>query len=253
MSRRFSLIGLGRAGGSLRTCLTDLGWECAEVYGRSSDVSKAALDVDVCIIATPDRAIEEIAAQIEPGAVVLHLSGALGLDVLAPHRCAGLHPLVSLADADSGAAQLRHAWFAIAGDPIAEEMATQLSGRHFEIADEHRATYHAAAAVASNHLVALLGQVERIAASIDVPFDVFLPLISGTVDNVARMGPAAALTGPAARGDHETIARHRVALSQYLGAELAAYDAMVDLAVRLVDPPSDATDPPDPSDPGTPS
>ncbi len=234
MARRFNLIGLGRAGGSIHRCLTDLGWESVSVYGRDSDVTHAADDVDLCIIATPDGAIASTAAQILPGrAVVMHLSGALGLDALAPHRSAGLHPLVSLANAETGAVQLRQAWFAIAGDTIAAEIAEELSGQLFEIDDQHRARYHAAAAIASNHLVALLGQVERIANSIDVPFEVFLPLIEGSVSNVAKMGPAAALTGPAARGDFGTIERHRAALGEHLDDELDAYDAMVELAVKL--------------------
>lgn len=244
MARRFNLIGLGRAGGSLHRCLIELGWECGSVYGRSSDLGGAASDVDVCIIATPDSAIETTAAQVTPDeGVVLHLSGALGLDVLSPHRCATLHPLVSLADVDSGAERLRDAWFAVSGDPIAQEIASELSGRHFEIEDQHRARYHAAAAIASNHLVALLGQVERIAASIGVPLEVFMPLVEGTVDNVAHMGPVTALTGPAARGDTDTIEKHRDALREYLGAELEAYDAMVDLALRLVAQPADSADP----------
>ena len=101
------------------------------------------------------------------------------------------------------------------------------------IADEDRARYHATAAIASNHLVALLGQVERLAASLDIPFDVFLPLVQASIDNVAALGPSAALTGPAARGDLETIAKHRAALATGQTRELVAYDALVDLAMRL--------------------
>lgn len=240
MSRRFTLIGRGRAGGSLHDALAELGWECTSVFGRSDDVSHAATGVDVCVIASNDDSVAEIASNIQPGdAVVLHLSGALGLDVLAPHRAAGLHPLVSLADATSGAKQLRSAWFAVAGDEISARMAEELSGRHFPIADENRALYHATAAIASNHLVALLGQVERLARDLDIPFEVFLPLIHGSLGNVSNLGPSAALTGPAARGDAETIAKHRAALAENRPDELAAYDALVDLATRLAAQSSD--------------
>jgi predicted short-subunit dehydrogenase-like oxidoreductase (DUF2520 family) len=100
------------------------------------------------------------------------------------------------------------------------------------VADEDRAAYHAAAAIASNHLVALLGQAERVAASAGVPFEAYLDLVQATVDNVRALGPAAALTGPAARGDRATLDRHRAALAP---DERAAYDTMVELARRLVE------------------
>ena len=234
MSRRFNLIGDGRAGGSLRAALIDAGWECATVFRRGDDLAAAAVGVDVCIIATADVAIATVASVIEPGdAVVMHLSGALGLDVLAPHRAAGLHPLVSLADPRSGARQLRSAWFAVAGEPIAEEIAAALSGYSFPIDDADRATYHAAAAIASNHLVALLGQVERLAIELNIDFEVFLPLVKASIDNVSEKGPRAALTGPAARGDMATIEKHRAALRERHSDELSAYDCLVELAIKL--------------------
>jgi predicted short-subunit dehydrogenase-like oxidoreductase (DUF2520 family) len=52
-----------------------------------------------------------------------------------------------------------------------------------------------------------------------------------TVDNVAALGPAAALTGPVARGDWATLARHLTALPE---DEREAYEAMAALAARLV-------------------
>ena len=56
------------------------------------------------------------------------------------------------------------------------------------VAGADRAAYHAAAAVASNHLVALLGQAERIAARAGVPFEALLDLVRATVANVAEGG-----------------------------------------------------------------
>ena len=98
---------------------------------------------------------------------MLHLAASLGLDVLGPHaRRASLHPLVPLPNPRSAppgcAAGIT---FAVAGDPVADEMARALGGRPFEVADADRAAYHAAACIAANHVVALLGQVERVAAS----------------------------------------------------------------------------------------
>ena len=45
-------------------------------------------------------------------------------------------------------------------------MVESLGGRLVTVADGDRATYHAAACMAANHVVALLGQVERVAATV---------------------------------------------------------------------------------------
>lgn len=236
-ARRFRLVGPGRAGSSLADALVAVGWTDRGRLGRGDDVTTAADDVDVLIIATPDGAIAGVAAAVEPAAttVVLHLAGSVGLDALAPHpRRGALHPLMALPNAAVGAARLREgAWFAVAGDPLVSEIVRELGGRSFEIADADRAAYHAAACIASNHLVALMGQVERVARTVGVPFEAYLDLVRATVDNVDALGPTGALTGPAARGDWTTIERHRAALDP---GELAAYDAMVAAARRLVDP-----------------
>ena len=122
------------------------------------------------------------------------------------------------------------AWFAVAGDPIASRVVEDLGGRAIAVADHDRAAYHAAACIASNHLVALLAQVARVAAPVGVPLDAYLDLARATLDNVIALGPGPALTGPAARGDQVTLDRHRAALAP---EERPAYDAMADLAARL--------------------
>jgi len=135
-----------------------------------------------------------------------------------------------MADAARGAAALRGAWFAVAGEPIALEVVEALDGHAVEVPDDRRAAYHAAAVIASNHLVALLGQVERLAADLDLPLEAFLALVRGTVDNVAASGAAAALTGPVARGDWATLRRHLAALAP---EERASYVALASAAARL--------------------
>jgi predicted short-subunit dehydrogenase-like oxidoreductase (DUF2520 family) len=119
---------------------------------------------------------------------------------------------------------------AIAGDDGVNELAEALSGRVFEVDDAVRTTYHAAAAIASNHLVALLGQVQRLADASGVPFQAFLSLASASLDNVSALGAAPALTGPVAREDWDTIRVHLAALPT---DELATYRAMVIEAARL--------------------
>jgi predicted short-subunit dehydrogenase-like oxidoreductase (DUF2520 family) len=213
----------------------DVGWPAPTLLGRDDDVRSAAHGADLLILATPDRAIAGVAAAVEPDpeTTVVHMAGSRCLDVLAPHvRRASIHPLVALPTPAIGASRLRGAWYGVSGDPAAHAIPAALGGRILELADdaEVRARYHAAACIASNHLVALLGQVQRVAASAGVSLDAYLDLVRDTVANVAALGPAAALTGPVARGDYDTVARHRAALSD---DERSAYDAMVDMAGRL--------------------
>jgi predicted short-subunit dehydrogenase-like oxidoreductase (DUF2520 family) len=227
-------IGPGRAGTSLAAALSAHGWDVVGFLGRRDDPADAAHGVDVLVISTPDDAVAAVAAAVRPcaGTTVVHLSGSLGLDVLAPHvRRGALHPLVPLPNAAVGAERLASGvTFAVVGAPVTRLMVDALGGRTVEVADEDRAAYHAAACIAANHVVALLGQVERVAASVGLDLEAFLPLTRAAVDDVAELGPRSALTGPAVRGDWATLSRHLDALP---AGERAAYQAGAALAMQL--------------------
>jgi len=232
---RVRIIGHGRAGGSLATALSRAGWDVLPMLGRTDDLGGAAHDTDLLLIATPDQAIAEVAGLVEPSAhsVVAHLSGSAGLRPLVAHpRRAVLHPLVALPDAERGAERLVGAWFGLAehGDPLVAEVVASLRGRVVRVAETGWARYHAAAVIASNHLVALLGQAERVATSVGAPLEAFLDLARGSLADVADLGPRAALTGPVRRGDEATVARHLDALPE---DERPAYQAMAREAARL--------------------
>lgn len=229
------VIGAGRAGGALAAALTAAGWSVDGPWGRDDDPSTAADGTRVVLLAVPDGVVAEVARRIRAGdAVVAHVAGSLGLDVLAPHRrTASVHPLVALPDAPRGAARLRGAWFATAGDRFADEVVDALGGRSVHVADDDRAAYHAAAVIASNHLVALLGQVQRIAAGVGVPLEAYLDLARGALDDVAAVGPERALTGPVSRGDWGTVTRHLEAMA---AVERPAYALLADAARRLSEP-----------------
>src|SRR5918993_449255 len=189
------IIGPGRAGTSLALALTNVGWDVAPMLGRHDDVTEAATGVQLLVLATPD----DVSARVRPveSTVVAHLSGSLGLGALTGHeRRAAVHPLVALPTPEIGARRLVGAWYAVAGGQLADKVVDALGGRAFVVDDDHRATYHAAAVIASNHLVALMGQVQRLADEVDVPFEAFLDLASATLANVAELGPERALTGP---------------------------------------------------------
>ncbi len=225
------IVGAGRAGGSLGLALERVGWSVSYLH-RDDDLTAAAHGVDLVVIATPDAVVSTVAQRIKPVETcpVIHLSGALTLDALAPHRHVGsVHPLVSLPNAEIGSERLVGAWMAVAGVGT-DAIAHGLSARTFPVSDEMRALYHTTAVVASNHLVALLGQVERLAATCNVPFDAYLDLALGSLDNAATIGPSDALTGPVARGDWGTVAKHLATLPT---DERELYVALAKAAARL--------------------
>jgi predicted short-subunit dehydrogenase-like oxidoreductase (DUF2520 family) len=230
---RLALVGPGRAGRAVCEALAAAGWTVGAVVGRGDDPAAVA-GSDLVVVAVPDGAVATVAAalgrHVGPETLVVHLSGALGVDALAglPCRVGALHPLQTLAGGPDDAARLRGTWFAVEGDAAVGELARACGGQPFAVGD--RARYHATAVVASNHLVALLGQAERLAAAAGVPVAALWPLVERTVENVRERGAAAALTGPVARGDAGTVARHLAALP---ADELATYRALAHEALRL--------------------
>jgi predicted short-subunit dehydrogenase-like oxidoreductase (DUF2520 family) len=224
-----AIVGLGRAGGSFRAALTQVGWTVVTAF--DPEVDRA---VDFILLTVPDAAIAEVAASIPPSdAVVAHVSGACDLDVLAPHaRVGSIHPLMSLPDPDSGSRRLLdHCTFAVDGDRLMARLVDDLGGRAIVVPGPKRALYHATAAIASNHLTALCAQVESLAAEVGVPVDAYWTLMSTTLDNIAEVGPSAALTGPAARGDWDTIRTHLAALPT--DDDRSLYLALCERAARL--------------------
>jgi predicted short-subunit dehydrogenase-like oxidoreductase (DUF2520 family) len=166
--------------------------------------------------------------------LVGHVSGASTLDVLAAARERGastfsLHPLQTFADGETAVSGTPAA---IAGSDetalsFARSLAEALGMRAFQVPEESRAAYHAAAAMASNLLIALEESaaelVERL--GIEDARALLAPLVLRTAANWAERGPDA-LTGPIARGDHATVERHRAALAETAPELLPLYDAL---------------------------
>jgi predicted short-subunit dehydrogenase-like oxidoreductase (DUF2520 family) len=234
------------------------GWTPVAVAGRSVDapstvaaaerlgarvveVADAGTEADLVVVATPDAAIADtalaFAAGLRSGALVVHLSGACPveeLDKLQGERpdvqVGALHPLQSLPSVELGLARLPGSWCAVDGPPAVERLALSLGMRPFRVAAGDRARYHAAATIASNHLVALLGQAVRVAEAAGLPPEALLPLVRASVDNVEALGAVDALTGPVARGDVDTVVRH---LQTLPAEEQEAYRALALEALRL--------------------
>jgi len=152
-----------------------------------------------------------VARSIEPGPWIAHVSGGTPLAALDPHeRRFSVHPLQTLTLA-RGAEQLDGAWAAVTAEtPEAHEralwLAETLGLRPFALADGKRALYHAGAAVASNFLVTLHRAAASLFEEAGAPAEALVPLMQRTIENGFE------LTGPIARGDSETVARHLEAL-----------------------------------------
>jgi predicted short-subunit dehydrogenase-like oxidoreductase (DUF2520 family) len=173
------------------------------------------------------------------------LSGSVGLEALNSAALQGanifsLHPLQSFPDVETGIARLP-------GSPIAvtareeeafafgEGLARDAGGRPFRLADEVKPLYHAAAVFCSNYLVAVEGMAEhlfRLAGLVD-PLPTFQPLARAAFDSTFALGPANALTGPAARGDAGTIERNLVALAERAPEAIAAYVSLARVAAAV--------------------
>jgi predicted short-subunit dehydrogenase-like oxidoreductase (DUF2520 family) len=117
---------------------------------------------------------------------------------------------------------------------VADALVRALGGTPAMIAPEAKAVYHAGAVFASNYLVTALAVAERLLEAAGMPVEAareaLLPLARATLENVAALGPAAALTGPVARGDAATVRRHRAAMDP---DQRRLYDALARATLAL--------------------
>jgi predicted short-subunit dehydrogenase-like oxidoreductase (DUF2520 family) len=248
-----SIVGSGRLGTALAIALSSLGYPIqAVVTRRFSTAKKAAAlvsrntlplranDLDllppstILLLTTPDDEIANTARRLSglqrtltKGSTVLHTSGALSADVLEPLSGIGfhvgsLHPLVSISDPEIGQESLAGAFYCIEGDAAATRTARaivrDLKGRSFTIPSRNKPLYHAAAVMASGHVLALSDFATEMLVQCGLErrdaLRVLLPLLQSTVNNLAWLDTALALTGTFARGDLATVRRHLHALSR---------------------------------------
>ncbi|HEY7693811.1 MAG TPA: DUF2520 domain-containing protein [Gaiellaceae bacterium] len=199
MVESVKVIGRGRVGTALSARLRERGIELRDG------------DAGLVLLCVPDRAIAEVAAAIEPGPWVAHVSGATPLAALAPHaRRLSLHPLQTFT-LDRGPEQLDGAWAAVTAESaealaLGRELATTLGLRPFDLDDGARVLYHAGAAIASNYLVTLYRAASRLFEDAGAPPEALVPLMTRTIENGFQ------LTGPIARGDWSVVESHIGAL-----------------------------------------
>jgi predicted short-subunit dehydrogenase-like oxidoreductase (DUF2520 family) len=227
-----TIVGAGRAGTSFFRALRDAGHLVDLVH---HDDAVSLTTTDLVLLTVPDDAIARTAASLPRSAryVVAHVAGSRGLNELQGHeRIGSMHPLAALPNGEIGAPRLRGALYSIAGDALIAGVVASLSGRALRLSDAERVNYHATATVAANHLVALMGHVEVLAASAGMTLEDFLPLVHQSLADVERVGVSAALTGPASRADMATIDAHLDAIPE---SQRSTYVAMANAAFELAE------------------
>jgi predicted short-subunit dehydrogenase-like oxidoreductase (DUF2520 family) len=193
------VIGGGRVGSAVSARLRERGVELRDD------------GAELVVLCVPDQAIAEVAAGIEAGPWVAHVSGATPLVALDPHeRRFSMHPLQTFT-LDRGPEQLDGAWAAVTGETeealgLGRELAETLGLRPFDLDDGARTLYHAGAAVASNYLVTLHRAASRLFEDAGAPPEALVPLMARTIENGFQ------LTGPISRGDWAVVGAHLVAL-----------------------------------------
>lgn len=244
MKPSFAIIGCGKVGTALATFLPQAGYRSAGMASKSLVSAKHAADIagtgmfseinwdisrnaDIVFITTPDSVIAETCRQIAINggftdrSIVLHCSGSLSSRILAPARDSGaavgsMHPLQSFASKQFPQNPFSRIIISVEGDPRAVSVARSISddlGAVFtEIKTEAKTLYHASAVVASNYLVTLMDLAFKLISEAGVSekdaFNIFKPLVEGTLSNIEKVGIPSALTGPIERGDSETIINH---------------------------------------------
>jgi predicted short-subunit dehydrogenase-like oxidoreductase (DUF2520 family) len=263
-----AVVGAGRVGTALAVLWARAGHRIVAVAGGAAtperarrflpdvpvlDAPAAASGASLVVIATPDAVIEPVSEQmagagaLDRADAVVHASGAIGLDALASAAALdaatlSVHPLQTCPTVEAAIERIPGASFAVtaldeAGFELGEGLARDAGGRPFRIADELKPLYHAAAVFASNYLVTVTAIAEELehAAGLDDPRRALAPLQAATLANVDRVGPAAALTGPAVRGDGVTVRRNLEALSTHAPEAVRPYVALADLALELAE------------------
>jgi predicted short-subunit dehydrogenase-like oxidoreductase (DUF2520 family) len=248
-------IGAGIVGTALAVRLSGRGYEILAVASRSRDSAKklaskisnchvaesnqeVASLTDLVFIATPDDAIVSVVDSVQwrQGQSVVHCSGSSSTDILGKARAAGaqvggFHPLQTFVTLNEALENLPGSTFAIeAEDPlysILTKMARDLEGQSIRLTAGEKVLYHIAAVITSNYTVTLMKMATDLWQAFGVPAakatHALLPLLRGTVNNIAKVGLPNCLTGPIARGDIGTLRQHLAALQENAPGVLGAY------------------------------
>jgi predicted short-subunit dehydrogenase-like oxidoreductase (DUF2520 family) len=263
---RIAVIGAGRVGTAIAVLLGGAGHDVVAVSGRAAtreragrylpgvpviEPTEASAKGELVVVSVPDDDLGSVVGRIAAaggfrrGQWVAHVSGATGLDVLDAAQASGarrlaIHPLQTLPDVERAIERIPGCAVAVTADDeegyrVGGSLAGDLGSSPFRLADKLRPLYHTAAVFASNYLVTTSSVAERLFAEAGMrdPSRAIAQLQRATIDNIEALGPAAALTGPAVRGDAGTVERNLESLAGNMPDAVDAYVAMARVALEL--------------------
>lgn len=269
MARKtINLIGTGRVGQTIFRLLADTGdYDIQDVYSRTTAKADAAVDfigagttvtalemmrpADIWFVTVPDTQISTVAGELaavvsERPAIAIHCSGFLPASALQPlgergWKLVSAHPVLSFADPAISIDHFAGIYCGLEGDPEGVETAaglfSRIGARPFAIKTSGKALYHAAAVLSNNLTVVLQAAAREAWAEAGVPEEVIGDLHAGLLrsglENVLALGPAEALTGPAARNDWSVVERQHRAVEAWHPEMGAAYIELSRMARRL--------------------
>jgi predicted short-subunit dehydrogenase-like oxidoreductase (DUF2520 family) len=244
-SAEILIIGPGRLGRCMARWLLEVG-RSVRLIGRGESIPRSPLTW----LTVPDRSIADVARAVPGGGVLLHASGAVGLDSLQPHPTIGsLHPLMTFTGEERRSQLPPRIPAAISGVEEARRVATELAhALGFEVFDfdGDRRIYHAAAVLSGNFATVLLARAAELLASQGVDESmarqVLAPLAIQSIQNAAQASPEDVLTGPVARRDHQVIQSHLDALRELAPEQEDLYRALLSSATALISPREQADD-----------
>lgn len=248
------IIGMGHVGPVLGSALRAVGHKIVGVSASSEESKERA---DALLPGIPVSAVEEIVAQsdmvlltvpddqlgglvnglAELGAwkasqLVIHTSGAHGIDILEPAARGGaiplaIHPAMTFTGTSVDLPRLIGTPFAVTAPaialPIAQALVVEMGGEPFEVAEEDRCVYHAALNHGANFLATVVSQAKQVLATVGIedPGTFLQPLCEAALDRALRAGERG-ISGPIPRGDAGTIRTHlRVLEAKALDEDLA--------------------------------
>jgi predicted short-subunit dehydrogenase-like oxidoreductase (DUF2520 family) len=220
--------------------------------GRAVDAYADLRPADVYMIAASDDQIVQCCDRLarsgllSADAVVFHCSGALRsteLQSAMRHGAAvaGIHPIRSFADPEQVAKNFAGTCCGAEGDARALSVLnagfSAIGAGLIPIDAEFKIVYHSAAVFACNYLATLIDVAQQAYVKSGIPQDAALrlmePLVRETVDNIFRLGPAQALTGPIARGDVATAVKQYRAIRSWNKGYGALYKRFGKLTAAL--------------------
>jgi predicted short-subunit dehydrogenase-like oxidoreductase (DUF2520 family) len=233
---KIALLGSGNVATVLGRRMALSGHAITQVFSRNRDHAAALADELGCsftddwglidgeaglyLVALSDHTLLSIGDRLSlPGKLVVHTAGSVSRDILqgVTDRYGVLYPLQSLR---KEIAYIPEIPLLVDGNNadclrIIADLAGTISNRVETADDATRSKLHLAGVMLnnfSNHLYALTAGYCR---QEGIAFDLLLPLIVETAGRLAGADPRNVQTGPAVRGDEETIERHLNLLDNY--------------------------------------